>query len=103
MIGDFVLRLIAQEERHPALKPLLDFGRAGHRDWVEATFRHDLRGLSPAAKQSRLALLIVATDVYTWKLLRRDQGFSATTVKKLMSELTQKSSATRKFSRGGNT
>jgi hypothetical protein len=48
----------------PSLQPLLARGRRGHRDWVEAMFRAP--GLTPE--------LVVATDVYTWKLLRRDQG-----------------------------
>jgi AcrR family transcriptional regulator len=103
VIGDFLLRLLAQEERHPALKQLLDFGRAGHRNWVAVTFRQMLEGLSPAARRSRLALLIVATDVYTWKLLRRDQGFSVASVKKLMTALTEEGSAPRHVSKGGNT
>jgi hypothetical protein len=89
VIGDSILRILAQEERHPALTPLLEFGRAGHREWVATTFRRALEGLSPAARKRRIALLVVATDVYTWKLLRRDQGFSPNTVKTLMMELTQ--------------
>jgi AcrR family transcriptional regulator len=62
--GDAVVRLLALEERMPSLQPLLARGRRGHRDWVEAMFRAS--GLTPE--------LVVATDVYTWKLLRRDQG-----------------------------
>ena len=64
--GDAVVRLLALEERMPSLQPLLARGRKGHRDWVEAMFRAP--GLTPE--------LVVATDVYTWKLLRRDQGLS---------------------------
>jgi AcrR family transcriptional regulator len=64
--GDAVVRLLALEERMPALQPLLSRGRKGHREWVEAMFRAP--ELTP--------LLVVATDVYTWKLLRRDQGLS---------------------------
>lgn len=101
VIGDFLLRLLAQEERHPALKPLLDFGRAGHREWATVTFRHVLEGLAPAARKRRLALLVVATDVYTWKLLRRDQGFSPAVVKTLMTELTHQDSTARNVSNGG--
>jgi hypothetical protein len=29
-----------------------------------------------AARQRRLAQLVAVTDVYTWKLLRRDKGLS---------------------------
>jgi AcrR family transcriptional regulator len=64
--GDGVIRLLATEERVPAIRPLLGQGRAGHRQWVEEMFgRPDL-----------VLELIVATDVYAWKLLRRDQGLS---------------------------
>ena len=64
--GDAVVRLLALEEKIPALQDLLDRGRAGHREWVETMF------LAPEL----LAELVVATDVYAWKLLRRDQGLS---------------------------
>jgi AcrR family transcriptional regulator len=64
--GDAVIRALALEERVDTLQPLLAIGRARHRDWVERVFgRPDL-----------LPELVVATDVYTWKLLRRDQGLS---------------------------
>jgi AcrR family transcriptional regulator len=64
--GDAVIRLLALEERVPSLAPVLATGRNGHREWVEAMFRApELTGE-----------FVVATDVYTWKLLRRDQGLS---------------------------
>jgi AcrR family transcriptional regulator len=64
--GDAVIRLLALEEKIPSLRPLLAAGRDGHRRWVEGMFG------APAL----VAELVVATDVYTWKLLRRDQGLS---------------------------
>jgi len=64
--GDSVVRLLALEERVPSLKPLLARGRAGHREWVEAMF----------GAPELVPELVVATDSYTWKLLRRDQGLS---------------------------
>jgi AcrR family transcriptional regulator len=64
--GDAVIRLLALEQKVPSLAPLLALGREGHREWVEAMFD------APDAVPE----LIVATDVYTWKLLRRDQGLS---------------------------
>ncbi len=64
--GDATIRALALEEKMSAIAPLLARGRASHRDWVEKTFgRPDLT-----------TELIVATDVYAWKLLRRDQGLS---------------------------
>ena len=64
--GDGVIRALASEERVPSLRPLLARGRAGHRHWVEDMF----------ARPDLVLELIAATDVYAWKLLRRDQGLS---------------------------
>jgi len=62
--GDAVIRMLALEEKVPTLAPLLARGRAGHRRWVEQMF----------GAPDLVAELVVATDAYTWKLLRRDQG-----------------------------
>lgn len=64
--GDAVMRTLALEEKVATLAPLLERGRQSHRDWVETMFQAP--GVVPE--------LIVATDVYAWKLLRRDQGLS---------------------------
>ena len=73
--GDRVLRLLSQEERIEPLRRVTDAGRALHRRWVERTFAPWLRGRG-AARGQRLAQLAAVTDVYTWKLLRKDQGLS---------------------------
>lgn len=72
--GDGVIRLLAQEERVPALRKITDAGRAYHRAWVERTFAPLLAGRRGRPRQRRLAELVAVTDVYTWKLLRRDSG-----------------------------
>jgi AcrR family transcriptional regulator len=64
--GDAVIRMLALEDKVATLRPLLKRGRGGHREWVETMF--EAPDLVPE--------LIVATDVYAWKLLRRDQGLS---------------------------
>ena len=64
--GDAVIRLLALEDKVPSLQPLLAKGREGHREWVQSMF----------GAPELLAELVVATDVYSWKLLRRDQGLS---------------------------
>jgi AcrR family transcriptional regulator len=64
--GDAVIRMLALEEKFATLGPLLRRGRKGHREWVETMFQ------APDLAHE----LIVATDVYSWKLLRRDQGLS---------------------------
>jgi AcrR family transcriptional regulator len=64
--GDAVIRMLALEEKVAALGPLLARGRTSHRAWVETMFQ----------APELVPELIVATDVYTWKLLRRDQGLT---------------------------
>jgi AcrR family transcriptional regulator len=64
--GDAVIRMLALEERVATLGPLLKRGRDGHREWVGTMF----------GAPELVPELVVATDVYTWKLLRRDQGLS---------------------------
>jgi len=74
--GSHVLRLLEEERSDPRIGAQVDLGRRMHRDWVKTTFAPQL-----AKAQDRAALvdlLIVATDVYTWKLLRHDFGLSRT-------------------------
>jgi len=72
--GDFVMHLLAQEGTEPRIDVLLSGGRELHRRWVSGVFGPWLLG--PGA-ESLVDLLVVATDVYAWKLLRRDRGLSA--------------------------
>ena len=74
--GERVLRLLAEEGREPGLGPLVDQGRAVHRDWCARVFAPALTGLTGAERRRRLAQLVAVCDVYTWKLLRRDAGLS---------------------------
>jgi AcrR family transcriptional regulator len=62
--GDATIRMLQQEARLPVLRPAIELGRTGHRRWVETVF------LRPDLAME----LVVATDVYAWKLLRRDNG-----------------------------
>ena len=74
--GDFTIRTLAEEGRRAVVDPGLARGRRGHQDWVEHVFPAALQGLRGAVRQRRLAQLVAVTDVYTWKLLRRDKGLS---------------------------
>ncbi|MGQ0637018.1 MAG: TetR/AcrR family transcriptional regulator [Planctomycetaceae bacterium] len=75
-LGDTIIRLLALEDRHPVLKEQLELGRRKHRNWVAKAFADDLSALEPKARQVVLDALVVATDVYVWKLLRRDMARS---------------------------
>jgi AcrR family transcriptional regulator len=74
--GDFTLRLLAIEDRVPVVRPGIARGRRSHEEWVEYVFAAVLTGLRGTARKRRVAQLVVATDVFTWKLLRRDREFS---------------------------
>ena len=97
--GDFALRTLAEEGRLAVVGPGLARGRRGHQDWVEHVFPRALKGLRGAARQRRLAQLVAVTDVYTWKLLRRDKGLSRDQTVVAVRELVE---ALHAFPRGGS-
>ncbi len=74
--GDFALLMLAQENAYDHIARMSRAGKDLHRTWVAETFSPALEPLEPAARDELLDLLVVATDVYTWKLLRRDRGHS---------------------------
>jgi AcrR family transcriptional regulator len=75
-VGDFVMQRLNEERRRPGLKPSLDQGREHHRDGVKAVFAPQLERLHGPARSQLLTALIVLTDIYVWKLLRRDMALS---------------------------
>jgi AcrR family transcriptional regulator len=72
--GAFVLRILASDL--PGARRVVATGRLVHRAWVEEVFAADLPA-DPAAREELVDLLVVATDVYAWKLLRLDRGLDA--------------------------
>lgn len=74
-VGDLVIERLNEEQRRPALKPSLDEGRKNHRLGVETAFAPQLDARQGASRRELLVMLTVFTDVYVWKLLRRDMGF----------------------------
>ena len=74
--GDMMIRVLAQEDRHAVLRRATDKGRAGHRAWLHARFAERLDPLDASERERRLDSLVAATDVYLWKLMRRDLGRS---------------------------
>lgn len=71
--GDWVIRMLAQEHSDARIAPVVQRGRRVHRDWVRATFAPQLESHPASARDAAIDLLVVATDVYTWKILRRDR------------------------------
>jgi AcrR family transcriptional regulator len=85
--GDANIRALTVEHRFPAIANGLADGRRYHRKWVEHTFPGALAGLSGAARTQRLMALSAATDVTTWKYLRRDHGLSQARTAAVLREL----------------
>lgn len=73
--GDMALGVLAEEDEDPRARLICDYARAAHRSWVEEVFGSRL----PAESVERARLidaLVVVTDVYCWKLLRRDRALA---------------------------
>ena len=85
--GDAVLRLLAEEDRIPAVREMADAGRRWHRDWVRRTFAPFVVCLSGAARERRLTSLVVSTDLLVWKLLRRDMGLGRRAAERIVVEM----------------
>jgi len=81
------LRLLSQEDRIAVVAEDVASGRRYHRSWVERTFPSLIEGRKGAARKRRIDGLVVLTDVYTWKLLRRDLGLSRTDTERTVVEL----------------
>jgi AcrR family transcriptional regulator len=73
--GDVVLAMLA-DENDPRAARTNSTGRLAHREWVEEVFADRLPDQT-AARSRLVDVLVVATDVYAWKLLRLDRGLSA--------------------------
>ena len=86
-MGERALRLLAEEAGSPLMEEIAESGRELHRQWVERTFAPQLRGLRGAEHTRRRAQLVAVTDVYMWKLLRRDAGLSRRQVEQALREL----------------
>lgn len=74
--GDGVLLLLGQESWEPRAATITASGRQLHRSWVERAFGPLLPDAEDEEHDALVDLLVVATDVFTWKLLRRDRGHS---------------------------
>ena len=86
--GDAIMRLLAQEERVPAFRPIAERGRRLHHEWVERTFAPQMaRRRRGAARRRLLIELIAITDVYNWKLLRRDMRLDQAATAEVLGEM----------------
>jgi AcrR family transcriptional regulator len=86
--GAMALGLLAEEEGDQRARRMCDAGRVAHRAWVEEVFGASL----PEQDDERcrvVDVLVVATDVYSWKLLRVDRGLSVDAVHDRMRLMTE--------------
>jgi AcrR family transcriptional regulator len=86
-VGDLVLRTLAQEDRYPAVRAMTDIGRAMHRTWITTAFAPWLEPMAPDARRRATDALVVAGDIYVWKLLRRDMGRPLTEYRALVEKM----------------
>jgi len=85
--GDQALRALAQEDRVADLRRFLAAGREGHRRWVETVLGPLLEERSSHQRRARVAELAAVTDVYLWKVLRKDQGFTPAEYRRAVTRL----------------
>jgi hypothetical protein len=68
------MRMLEQESVEERIARAVALGRRLHREWVRTAFAPQLERAEDG--KALEDLLVVATDIYTWKLLRRDAGLS---------------------------
>ncbi len=85
--GDRSLRFLAQEPRVAAMRLVTDAGRALHHEWVDHVFAPWLAKARGASRTRLRARLVAATDVYVWKIVRRDLELDARAAEVTIREL----------------
>jgi AcrR family transcriptional regulator len=87
--GDAVLRTLALEGRLAAADAIVARGRKAHRQWCARVFAPYLPARGAAGYAARLDAFVAATDIYLWKLLRRDLGRSVGRTRQVIRTLLQ--------------
>lgn len=88
VLGDANVRLSLAADRFAEGRSAIEFGRDEHRRWLEVAFAERL-ATEQVARRLQLGALYAATDVGTWKLLRRDLGYSARETAAILSLLVE--------------
>lgn len=73
--GDGVIRLLAQEAFDERVAQVTENGRRTHREWVSQVIAAATEEDVPVS-DALVDQVVVVTDVYAWKLLRRDRGLA---------------------------
>ena len=85
--GDEVLHLLSQERGLADVSNRVEAGRRYHAAWVERAFAPLMHDLPPARRRRRIGELVAVTDIYCWKVLRRDVGLSRAETEASLREL----------------
>lgn len=86
-LGDLNIRGLEQEDQLALLHHNLEIGRRYHRQWLREVFWPHLSDLSLEEQERRITALYAATDVYLWKLLRRDLALNPAQTKDTFTRL----------------
>jgi AcrR family transcriptional regulator len=87
--GDAIVRLIAQEDRLPAIREVTERGRRQHAKWIGRACSSVLAGLDARRRKVRFAQLMAATDVLFWKVLRRDLRLTRGETERAITEIVE--------------
>ncbi len=85
--GDAVLRTLSVEDRFPIARKIATTGRHVHRAACARVFGPHLPHPDDPAYTARLDTFVAATDIFIWKLLRRDMDRSADETRRVMGQL----------------
>ncbi len=86
-LGPWLIRTLSLESRFSELRPGINKGRKGHREWVGYAFAPWLDRLDEEEREALILELIVVTDVWIWQLLRNDQKLRPEKVKLLIKNM----------------
>ncbi len=89
-MGDAVIRTLASEQEIAIARDILTTGRAYHQAWCARVFKRYLPGVQTKNYSVRLLAFVAATDVYLWKLLRRDLLLSEKQTRAVLKELLER-------------
>jgi AcrR family transcriptional regulator len=73
MRGDWVIALLGQENSDENVRAITNPGRETHREWVVTVFAPQIAARDDRSAEQLTDLLVLATDVYAWKVFRRDR------------------------------
>ncbi|MDT7744357.1 MAG: hypothetical protein QOE59_3435 [Actinomycetota bacterium] len=86
LMGDLNVRALELESRLPAMAEISRAGRINHRAWLEEIFADQLP-TTRGPRRTTVHALYAATDVYLWKVLRRDLRTSLAETTRVMERL----------------